>query len=473
MFRLKIGQKIVIALIGCFALEVNSAFAEVKGANPTIASLGWMNDYSYLRGIPTEDRQGSDRLKFLPIQGCEPCSVSLGGEIRYYSQYWSHVALGALPNDRNDGTQQRLRAYADFKYGENYRAFFELGDNYEYGAEFHIPSNYDAVDISQAFVDFSLPNVSGWKVTLRPGRFNMPLGSGILVGLREGNNVRYTYDGLRAMLKSQGGVSVDVFSLKPTEFKPGSFDDGANNAQGFDGVYVKLPMNNWGLDFYVYKTTNDNAFFAGSSSLRGPVGSQVRRSYGVRTYGAYNGWDYDLEGVFQNGHFIDEKISAWALLANVGYTLKSQYPTRFGLRLNGFSGDKNPGKGRLQTFEPPFPRTAHLSDSGLYALMNVVSVAPNISVKLSPNLQVGPGLNFMWQESKQDAFYWGGNGRPLAKSQNSDSYIGSALNFQGDWSISRNLKIHFYVERLWAGGALSSFGSSTIDYAGVYAQYLF
>ncbi|MEN5107313.1 alginate export family protein [Pseudomonas sp. TWI672] len=380
--------------------------------------------------------------------------------------------MGALPNDRNDGTQQRIRTYFDFKK-EIFRAFLEIGDNKEYGAEFYIPSNYDAVDVSQAFVDVAFPMSNGWTITARPGRFNMPLGSGILVGLREGNNVRYTYDGIRVMARSTSGASLDIFKTKPTEIDSDSFDDGGINSQSFEGMYWKLPFQSFNLDLYYYRTTNELAYFPGESTLHGMVGNQVRRSYGARIYGLKNNWDYDLEGVYQNGHFRDANISAWAFLANFGYTIPSSYPTRFGVRMNVFSGDESPGRGDLTTFEPPFPRTAHLSDSGLYALMNIVNVAPSISVRFSPTFKMGPGASFMWLENSEDAFYWGGSGRPLAISQNGGSYLGSALNFQGDWSVTRNLNVHFYVERLWAGPAMKSFGAPIINYAGFYAQCQF
>ncbi|MCD9027989.1 alginate export family protein [Luteimonas sp. BDR2-5] len=436
---------------------------------PLVHMIPWLNDYSYLADPAKRSGAGWEKLSYIPL-GRDPATyLTVGGELRYYAQYWEHVTLGIRPDDRNDSIQQRVRLYGDLHVGRNFRAFLELGDNWEFGAEFPTPSNFDAVDIQQAFVDASFAVGDGNRLTLRPGRFVMPLGNGIMVGTRDGTAVRYTYDGLQAMFTTAAGSSVNVFATRPTKVERGSFDDSPDSSRDFSGVYFSRPTGKGsGWDLYHYNVGHDQVAFPGL------VGPQRRRSFGARVFGRPGNWDYDLEGVIQTGTFAGEDIRAWGIISNAGYTFSdARFAPRLGARFNAFSGDDDPGRGRLGTFEAPFPRTALHNDAGVFVFMNLINIAPTVSFQFTDRIRASAGVTGLWRESTADDIYYGGTGRPLASVPTRDRHVATSVDLQADWQVNRNFNMHLYGSHIRAGDALVAAGGESTNYVGFWAQYRF
>ena len=437
---------------------------------PNVQMLPWANNYAYLADPAKRTGAGWERLAYIPMGQNPAHYLTIGGEVRYYGQYWQHVTLGMVPNDRNDSIQQRLRLYADLQMGHQFRAFFELGDNYEFGAQFPTRNNFDAVDVQQAFVDASVKIGDGHRLSFRPGRFVMPLGNGIMVGTRDGTAVRYTYDGLRVMLTTKGGSRVDLFATRPMRVMPGSFDNKSDNSRDFSGLYFSRPTGaGSGWDLYYYNMGHDNVAFPG-----GRVGAQRRHSFGARVFGKPGSWDYDLEGVLQTGRFAGEDIRAWGIISNGGYTYQqARFTPRIGARFNAFSGDDDPGTGKLGTFEAPFPRTALHNDAGLFVFMNLVNLAPSIAFAFTDDVRASAGVNIIWRESTVDDIYYGGTGRSLTSVPTRDRHVATSYDLQADWQVNRNLNFHVYGSHIRAGSALQAAGGETTNYLGLWGQYRF
>lgn len=430
--------------------------------------IPWINDYSFLKD--EENRMGTwqEKLNYIPIGQNTDNYLTIGGEVRYYAQYWEHVLLGVRDNDRNDSIQQRLRVYGDLHLGENLRVFTEVSDNWEFDAEFPTPSNYGAFDIQQFFLDYKVNLGENTSLNLRPGRFNMPLGSGILMGTRDGTNVWYTYDGLRTTL-SHKDIKVDLFSVKPTKLKRGSFDDTTDKTRQLDGIYItnNLP-NKDKADIYFYDMEHKK-----NVSYPNLIGEQDRKTYGVRYYGKKQDIDYDLEGIYQNGDMAQADISAYGLLANVGYNFSTPYKTRLGVRGVMLSGDDNVNDNKLKTFESPFPRTALFTMSGLLGLMNITQIEPSITVVLNPKLNFKASHSKFFKSESEDAIYYGGTGRPLALSNSSDKELADISELQINYLPNRNLNFNLSLSYLKAQDALSSVGGKDTKYAGFWTQFKF
>ena len=65
----------------------------------------------------------------------------------------------------------------------------------------------------------------------------MRYGSGRIIDVREGPNVRRKFDGARAML-SAGGWQLDGLAVQPTVVQTGVFDDRIDDRQQLWGVYA-------------------------------------------------------------------------------------------------------------------------------------------------------------------------------------------------------------------------------------------
>src|SRR5260370_8123252 len=82
---------------------------------------------------------------------------------------------------------------------------------------------------------------SAGSIALRVGRQELEYGSGRLLDVREGPNVRLSFDGF--MVKSKiDSWQIDGFAVRPDLDNPGFFDNAPNHAVGFWGVYATRPL---------------------------------------------------------------------------------------------------------------------------------------------------------------------------------------------------------------------------------------
>ncbi len=428
-----------------------------------------LNDYSFLKDENNRTGAWQEKLNYIPLGDNPDYYLTVGGEIRYYGQYWDHVTLGVKKNDRNDSIEQRIRLFSDFHVGPNFRFFLELSDNWEFGAEYPTPSNFSSVDFSQVFFDYKLNLTKDVSVTVRPGRFNMPLGSGILVGTRDGTNVWYTYDGIQTLWNLGKNTKVNIFDVKPTKIFRGTFENKAENSREFSGVYLAQNLPNKDkFDAYYYDVKHKNPIIFPNLQ-----GNQHRETVGLRYYGKRKNFDYDVEGAYQFGSMAQNNIRAYAGISNFGYTFDLPVKTRLGLRTSIFSGDDNTHDHTLKTFEPPFPRTAYFSYSGLLTLMNVLQVEPSITFNVNPKFNLKASYSILEKAEEADSIYYGGTGRPLVIANSINKDLAKVSELQINYLPSRNLNFNLTYAYIKAEDALRSVGGKDTNYVGLWTQFKF
>lgn len=439
---------------------------------PIVHPFGWANDYSYLADPAKRTGAAWERWSYIPLGKDPSWYLTLGGEIRYNYNDYDHTALGVRA-DKNSMLQQRLRASADVHLGRNFRFFLELGDNREFFEETPTPPNNDRLDVQQAFFDASFDVGDGNRLTIRPGRFLMPLGDGVLIGLRDGVNVRYTYDGVRAMLSLKNGAKIDAFYVNPTTYEDAkTFDDSPDQTRDFSGVYFSKPFKGkpaHNYDFFFYNSGRDVA------SYQAGRGQERRYSAGARIWAkTTRPWDYDAEAVYQWGDFAGGDISAWGVLLGAGYTFtEARFTPRIGTRLNIFSGDHDLTDGKIGTFVPPYPRTPLYTDAGWFNMMNLGGAHVDVTWTFKPNLTVTTGTSFLWRESTDDAIYFGPTSAPLATVPGDERHVATTLNLQSDYQVNRFLNFHFFYTHVLPGGALKKAGGDVSNFYGLWAQLRF
>jgi len=434
------------------------------GPPNTPQAIRWTEDWST---PPASDASILDRIRHIPL-GADDTYLSLGGEARFYYTNWHHSVIGQRPNDSEDPTQSRLRLLADLHISPYLRGFLELGDNREFGAPFVTGPNRDTVDIMQAFVDVTAPLGNYGKITVRPGRFEMPLGNGKLVGVREGLDIRYSYEGVRATYILPGYVSVDGFVLRPVNIKPGSFDDDANPATSFTGVYISSPKGilGFGTDAYWYEVDRATA------TLREGVGADARNNWGARLWKRTPTWDFDLEANYQSGTFINQNISAWGILFEGGYTFADvTFAPRLGAKVNAFSGDGNLKDNTAGTFVAAFPRLPLFSEAAFFSYSNIVDFFPSLTLKPMDNVTVMIGPDFLWRESLADGVYVGPAGASLPPGYG--RYTGTDLNLEVSWQATKNLQLRLFETYFLASNSTYQVGGRNSNYFGVFSDFRF
>jgi len=113
------------------------------------------------------------------------------------------------------------------------------------------------------------------------------------------------------------------------------------------------------------------------------VAAERRTSIGTRVSGRAGAWDYNWEAIVQFGHFGDDDIRAWTVATETGVTFFDVlWRPRLALSANIASGDKDPGDGKLQTFNPLFPRGNYFSEDATLGPRNFFNVHRFVTFQL-------------------------------------------------------------------------------------------
>jgi hypothetical protein len=207
------------------------------------------------------------------------------------------------------------------------------------------------VDFEAAFVDVGSTAGDNW-VVLQAGRQQLNYGSGRLVSVREGPNVRQSFDGAKLKTKA-GDWRVDLFATRPDLDKAGFFDNVADHQTAFWGVYATRALRRVSIDTYYLGLDRKTATFN-----RGTA-QENRETLGARLWlppaTRKREWDFDYEGVWQFGTFGADGIRAWTFASDTSYSLPSApLRSRISVKADISSGD-DPRHSALGTFNPIFP----------------------------------------------------------------------------------------------------------------------
>jgi hypothetical protein len=129
------------------------------------------------------------------------------------------------------------------------------------------------------------------SIEVRAGRQELEYGSGRVIDIREGPNVRLSFDGF--LVKSQiNKWRVDGFAMRPDEDNPGFFDNAPNPKIGFWGVYGSHSSpKGTGLELYYLGLDRKDATFERGTAqeLRHSLGVRVSRPIATQQ----RAWDFD------------------------------------------------------------------------------------------------------------------------------------------------------------------------------------
>lgn len=431
--------------------------------------LRYNEDYTYLADSRQKD-DAFDDIKYVPLDDDDPTFyLSLHGEARERLEVVDSPQLGLTSAPSDTVLQHRLLLGADLHLGRSVRVFTQLGAHAVSGRKGGATAtDKDKLDLQQAFIDITQPIGARTDATLRLGRQEMILGSGRLVAVREGPNVRRSFDGARAMIKAPD-VTISVFATRPVRIKPGIFDDPSDDSQALWGVYSTSRITeDHSVDLYYLGFKKDHAVYANA------VGPERRHSLGARLFGKFGAMDYNAEGVWQFGTVADDNIRAYTVAFDGGYSLTNlPMKPRLGIKANVQSGDKDPTDDRLQTFNPIYPNHAYFSEAGFGAPMNGYDVQPNITLNPAPYLSIVVGTDFFWRYSKHDAVY-SSILLPLPNTAQAEGrYIGTMFTSHVRWRPTRHWEFNLDYSRISAGEVIRNAGGSAASLFMASAAYRF
>jgi hypothetical protein len=418
---------------------------------PAYKLLRYEEDYSYLKD-PSRRTDFWDRIKYIPLCGRDHWYLSLGGELRERYEFIHREDEGAAPANakgNNADLLQRYLLHGDVHLGPYFRFFGQFMTGLEDGriGGPRPDIDRDAFDVHQAFADFVLP-LPGEKHTLtaRLGRQEFEYGSGRLIDVRDGPNLRLSFDAARLLLRC-GDLQLDGWWGKPVRDRPGVFDDDPDPARSFWGVYAVhplplLPQGN--IDLYYLGFENKDAVYA-----QGP-GYELRHSLGTRLWGRPLPWEYNLEYLWQFGRFGAGNIEAWSAAHAIRYNFSDRpLKPRLGLRCDFASGDHNPATANLQTFNPLFPSGIYFNLLNPVGPLNIIDLHPTLDLYAGDKLTLSVDWDFFWRESLGDGVYRI-SGTPLRTGVGGSRYVGNCPALTVVWNPTRHVSvltsyIHFFA----------------------------
>ena len=167
--------------------------------------------------------------------------------------------------------------------GSRFRTFVELGSYWEDGREpASRPIDVGDLELSQAFLDVTALDRALSRLTLRLGRQELPVGSGRLVSIRDGANVRLSFDAAKLNWVRARRTLFEASAGRPVVPKPGVFASETSHREWF-----------WYGDLTRLGTASGRPavelFYVGHALRSTVVDGTTRHSLGGRSVGPHPG----------------------------------------------------------------------------------------------------------------------------------------------------------------------------------------
>lgn len=432
-------------------------------------------DWSFLRDR-TLRTDFWDPIKFIPLaRNKDDWYMTLGGEIRMVWERIGNDNWGQQPY-QNAYLNQRYMFHADLHFGRYVRTFVELKSGLNSSRRGGPrPIDEKKLDFQTAFLELGTSSKSESKsIALRVGRHELEYGAGRVVDVREGPNVRLSYDGL--VLKSKiDSWQVDGFAVRPDLDKAGFFNNAPNHAISFWGVYAtRTGRSKIALDLYYLGLDRQTAAFQRGTAreVRHSLGARISRPLAT----SRSGWDFDDEAIYQFGTFGSANIRAWTMGTETGY----RFPTvtlkpRFSAKADISSGDHR-GSNTLGTFDPIFPKGNYfgvIATSGPGPI-NFIDIHPRIEGTFPHNVTASFDWIVQWRESVDDGVYAVPGFLIRAADGSKARYVGNRPGTEIKWQANRHLWFQADYGIFYAGRFLKETQPGrNLNYFALWAGYKF
>jgi Alginate export len=414
-----------------------------------------------------------DPVKYMRLGDRDDTFLTLGGETRQWVEGYENELWGQTNIKTNIYWLQRYMAHADAHLTPYARVFVQLKSGIEYGRiGGPRPVDEDKLDFNQAYVDTTFipaPSLDAEpNALLRIGRQEMSYGSGRLIDVREGPNVRFGYDGARVITHS-GPVHFDAFAVRPDITQQEVFGDGANLQQALWGAWGTYAVPSLLVDAYYLGLERDDFKY------QRIAGKEWRHTTGARVQARSPLAEAEVEVAYQFGQVAALPISAWTVAAGVvlrGKTLPLEPVLTLGI--GATSGDRGPSSGSLGTFSPLFPRGAYFGLVSANGPSNNVAPHAALALQLPARFTASVEGWAYWRESSADGVYSvpGTLLRPGTSAEG--QYLGAQVEGYLTWQADRHLSLNATLAYFATGSFFeTSAPGKDITYGATWATYKF
>ena len=437
-----------------------AAGQEARSVGEELNVIRWREDYRFLRDRPQPTLV--ERLKFIPLDKDKKVYLTLGGQLRERLESYDPAFFGLPGGAAFTSYATRLLAHADLHVGGRFRSFVELGSYWEDGRQpASRPIDVGDLELQQAFLDVAALDRPPSRLTLRLGRQELPVGSGRLVSIRDGANVRLTFDAAKVTWVRSQRTVIEASAGRPVVPKEGVFESETSDREWFwYGNLSRLggAPGRPGLElFYV------------GHSLRGALygrglGDESRHSLGGRIWGRPAPWDYSVQAGYQLGSFGSADIRAWGVATETGRAFVSlPGRPRFALRADIASGDRG-GARALGTFNAPYPALNYFSEAAIFAPGNSYDLHPYLEVRPARTVAAAAGVDLVWRYRTSDAIYRAGGGILVPPGVSDARFVTAITQLDATWQPVAQIALRAAWVRASAGAVIRAAGGRPTDF---------
>lgn len=414
----------------------------------TFKLMRYEEDYS---GLKDSVRTFYNRIKYIPLSQTADVYLSLGGEVRQELDYAVNEDWGGMSVGKDVFWLQRYHVHADVHLGNRVRFFGQLRSGLEDGRKNGPrPIDEDQLNVENLFVDVVPYKKWGRTLTLRVGRQEIQYGSGRLIDVRDGPNLRLYFDGAKVAYAS-ANLNVDAFVMAEARVNAGVFDNSSTRKASLWGVYGTYIFPKSGnLDVYYLGINRANARFDTG------IADESRHTIGTRFWRNGGGFVYNFEVGYQFGSFGLDDISALGISSEIGYMFDNVkgLPT-VKLKSDYISGDKNKDDGKLGTSNALYPNGGYFGMNPQAGPANLVSIHPNLSWNPYKDVALKLDVVFNWRQSTEDGVYGPNGSLRISSGGSKKRYIGTAYMSTFSWSINDFLSYNIGVQYFKTGSFIN------------------
>jgi hypothetical protein len=387
-------------------------------------------DYSALK----TDTSGKiyNKIKYIELSENRGVYLSVGGEIRYeYAGKFDESWIAG--QGYNYSLFQRYSINTNLQIGSRFRVFAQLNSGLENGSKYGpAPVDVDKLDVQNVFAELRVWQKDDQSFSVRAGRQELNYGTGRLISVREGTNVRLYFTGAKAMYKSSN-FTIDGFAMMADNVYPGVFDNKATHEVNLWGAYSSWMIPHSGnFDFYYLGVKNDNKQFEEGTA------TELRHTVATRYWKNGGGFIYNLEGAYQFGKFGKGNINAWTAAIDMGYLFNNVTgKPSINIRNDYISGDTRKGDGNLQTFDPLYPKGGYFGFNPLVGPANLIDLHPYATYSPTNRCDIQADVVFNWRYSTQDGLYRPSGNFNLPGAGSTEKYIGTTYLVSAAYRFSK------------------------------------
>jgi len=452
-----------ILLIICLALVKPILTQEDEKQKESSFNFSLLRQNDQIEIPAKETKSFYENFKLIPLGN--KTTLSFGGSYRVQTETFINEQFSSEEDQNDLWFLNRIQLHSHLRVTNKLEVFAELNTSLITSKEELVSVDKDELSFNQLFVRYYFDD--NWNVLL--GRQNMRLGSGRLLDIREGPNVRLSFD-MAQFEYAKDNTNIKGFYAVPVRPKEGVFDNDALNFEE-ESLAALYWSQNWteqtGTDFYVfYKEEKNKTWDSGTAD-------DNRFSIGLRHFGTWENFTYNNEFVYQTGSFGDQTINAWTASFNIEHPFRLLGENGIvGIKTEAISGDISDTDNSLNTFDGLYPRGAYFGRVARFGPSNLIDFHPYVSTQFG-DFSLSLDYVAFWRFSREDGLY----NPPLIlqyPSVNDERFIGHQIGTITGFEVNEFITLEFESNVIFPQVFLEESGlESTLFHAVLTAEIKF